>query len=125
MPEAQFHLTGNKNIQLWLKGGVGIAWLTKHYDAIDNPTNNVIASSINNCSTISLRLKIKMNPKNNLVLGSSFTHSSTGDVRMPNLGINIPAAEISFQYFFSEVKKENFNQLPVKIQKRKLNGEVR
>lgn len=119
VPDVQFRLAGKENIQLWLKGGVGIAWLTKHYDAIENPTNNVIASSINNCSTISLRLKVKMNPKLNLVIGSSFTHSSTGDVRMPNLGINIPANEICLQYFFHPVYETAFNETSLTTEKRK------
>ncbi len=119
IPNVQFRLAGKKNIQLWLKGGVGLAWLTKHYDASANPTNNVIASSINNSSTVGLRLKINVTPKVQLILGSSFTHSSTGDVRLPNLGINIPTADFGVQYFFNPVRISEFNHNALQTEKRK------
>lgn len=119
VPNVQFRMAGNKNIQLWLKAGVGLAWLTKHYDALQNPTNDVIASSINNSSTVALRLKVKSSPKVSLVFGGSFTHSSTGDVRMPNLGINVPTADFGILFSFSPLKKESFNHDSLQIQKRK------
>ena len=119
VPNVQFRLAGKKNIQLWLKAGAGLAWLTKHYEALQNPGNNVIASSINNSSTLGIRLKIKTTSKLNFVLGSSFTHSSTGDVRMPNLGINIPTVDIGFQYSFSPKRYESFIHDSASIQKRK------
>ena len=119
IPNVQFRLAGKKNIQLWLKGGVGLAWLTKHYDALENPSNNVIASAINNSSTVGLRLKATVTPHLQLVLGSSFTHSSTGDVRLPNLGINIPTVDFGIQYFFSPVKISDFNHEVLQTLKRK------
>lgn len=119
VPNVQFRMAGNKNIQLWLKAGVGLAWLTKHYDALQNPTNDVIASSINNSSTVALHLKVKASPKVSLVFGGSFTHSSTGDVRMPNLGINVPTADFGILFSFSPLKKESFNHDSLQIQKRK------
>ncbi len=119
VPNVQFRLAGNKNIQLWLKAGVGLAWLTKHYDALQNPTNDVIASAINNSSTVALRFKIKASPKLSLVLGGSFTHSSTGDVRMPNLGINVPTVDLGILFSFSPLNNELFNHGSIPIQKRK------
>ncbi len=119
VPNVQFRLAGKNNFQLWLKGGVGLALLTKHFDATSNPTNNVIASAINNTSTLGLSLKVKVSPKIGLVIGSSFTHSSTGDVRLPNLGINIPTLDFGIQYSFSALENESFNFDSLHIQKLK------
>lgn len=119
IPNVQFRMAGKKNIQLWLKGGVGLAWLSKHYDAQDNPTNDVIASAINNSSTVSLRLKVNASPKIQLVLGGSFTHSSTGDVRLPNLGINIPTIDFGVHYSFQPLKISSFNHDALQTEKRK------
>lgn len=119
VPNVQFRLAGNNNFQLWLKGGVGLALLTKHYDVVNNPLNNVIASAINNASTLGLSLKVKASPKMFLVMGSSFTHSSTGDVRLPNLGINIPTLDFGIQYSFSAFNNESFNRDSVQNENRK------
>ena len=117
VPNIQFRLVGNKKLQLWLKAGVGLTWMTKHYDVLENPTNNVIASSINNASTIGLRLKIKATSKINFVIGTSVTHSSSGDVRMPNLGINVPTTDIGIKYSFSSLKKEPLKYDSLQMQK--------
>ena len=119
VPKVEFRLVGNKDLQLWLKAGVGIAWLTKHYDALENSTNNVIASSINNSSSLGLKINIKANSKLSFVIGSSFTHSSTGDVRMPNLGINIPTLDFGFHYSFTKNEKGPFIRDSLTSQKRK------
>lgn len=119
VPKVEFRLVGNKDLQLGLEAGVGIAWLTKHYDALENSTNNVIASSINNSSSLGLKINIKANSKLSFVIGSSFTHSSTGDVRMPNLGINIPTLDFGFHYSFTKNEKGPFIRDSLTSQKRK------
>ncbi len=119
IPNIQFRLFEHKKIQLWLKGGVGLTWLTKHYDVLLNPSNNVIASSINNSSTAALRLKYKAGSKTMLVIGTSITHSSTGDVRLPNLGINIPTFDLGIQYSFAALNKVVFAPDSLNTKKRK------
>ncbi|HAP01945.1 MAG TPA: hypothetical protein DCQ93_08490 [Bacteroidetes bacterium] len=104
IPNMQLKIFGNEEISFWFKGGVGLAYLTKHYDALTNPTNNVIASSVNNASTVAFHFRMQANKSLLIVAGASFTHSSTGDVRLPNLGINIPTVDIGVEYFFRNQK---------------------
>ncbi|GDX47735.1 hypothetical protein LBMAG25_05530 [Bacteroidota bacterium] len=80
----------------------GIALLNKHYDVLSNPENNVIASSINNITSLGVRYQLQCSPKLALSTSATFTHYSTGDARLPNLGINIPAISIGGVYYLTK-----------------------
>jgi hypothetical protein len=83
--------------------GTGVAFLTKHYDVIKNPTNNVIATGVNNITSFGFRARYKLSERWHVLGGVSFTHYSTGDARLPNLGINVPALKLGAAYTFHPV----------------------
>ncbi len=98
MPNIELMLLSTRQFSLHFRTGSGIAFLSKHYDYVQNPTNNLIGSSINNITSFSLSADWRVTNKLSLFAGGSFTHFSTGAVRIPNLGINIPAWNIGFKY---------------------------
>ncbi|MFI5134610.1 MAG: hypothetical protein ACHQD9_02035 [Chitinophagales bacterium] len=105
LPFIEIPIAGGKNLITGAKGfsasfrmGTGFALLTKYYDPVENPTNNVIASMGNNITQFVFAAQYKASDELTFTLGGSFTHYSTGAVRVPNLGINIPAARIGIRY---------------------------
>ncbi|MBX7108503.1 MAG: acyloxyacyl hydrolase [Chitinophagales bacterium] len=90
-------LRGNR-LMLRLRIGTGIAFLSEHYDYNDNPTNNVIASTLNNVTSLSLGGSWHFTQHFSLMAGGSLTHFSSGAVQTPNLGINIKAVNAGIRY---------------------------
>jgi hypothetical protein len=80
----------------------GVAFLPKHYDVIRNPDNNVIACTVNNISSFGLRFQTQLFKQGAFSASATFTHYSTGDARLPNLGINVPALSLGYVYYFKE-----------------------
>ena len=110
MPYLLFPIITKNDFQLSIRAGSGIAWLTKHYDVIKNSDNNVIASSINNITSIGLRARYKISKNSSLNLGTSFSHYSTGDARLPNLGINVPALNLGYTYLIKSYSEETIKR---------------
>jgi hypothetical protein len=105
LPFIEIPIAGGKNLISGSTGfsasfrvGSGLAWLTKHYDVVENPTNNVIASSVNDITQFTFTGQYKASDEFTFTIGGSFTHYSTGAVRVPNLGINIPSARFGIRY---------------------------
>lgn len=82
--------------------GIGLAYLTKKYNRLYNPTNNVIGSTVNNCTALRLGLEWKLSPRLKLLTEGSFTHFSNGRTRAPNLGINVGAFGAALSYQFNK-----------------------
>lgn len=97
MPNIGF-IHKKKYFDLITRIGVGLSYLNKPFHRIYNPTNNVIGSHINNITMLMFALAWK--PSSNLQLQAnfSFTHFSNGKVKLPNLGINVPAIGATFTY---------------------------
>ncbi|HUM46187.1 MAG TPA: hypothetical protein PLD84_04615 [Chitinophagales bacterium] len=98
MPNMDIPLIQGKQLSLNFRVGCGIAFLSKHYDYVTNPENNVIASTVNNITSLAMSGKWQFSSPFTLMAGGSLTHFSTGAVRTPNLGINISAWNIGFRF---------------------------
>jgi hypothetical protein len=90
----------NRDRHLSIKSqvGTGVAYLTRHFDQFDNPTNNAVGSSINCVLHLKLRGEAQLTPKFKVHLGGAFTHFSNGGARLPNLGVNIPSVEMGVRW---------------------------
>ncbi len=98
MPNIELLLLSTQRFSFHFRTGSGLAFLSKHYDYVQNPTNNLVGSSINNISFFSFSGNWLATDKLSFFAGGSFTHFSTGSVQTPNLGINIPAWNIGIKY---------------------------
>ncbi|RYY29994.1 MAG: hypothetical protein EOO04_05875 [Chitinophagaceae bacterium] len=78
--------------------GAGIGWVEKIYDKNTNYKNLMIGSHLN--ATISLRVQREWEimRKLSVNVGINFTHLSNGAIRLPNLGLNIPAISAGLRY---------------------------
>ena len=88
--------------------GSGISFLDRHYDILENPTNNAIGSGFNNMTQFRLNAGARLHPNWWLRAGGSFTHYSNGASEMPNLGINIPALFLGLKYVPGPLEEQDF-----------------
>ncbi len=98
LPSLTFY-TRTKHFNVHYRIGAGLGYFTKHYHAINNPTNNVIGSPFNNITAFQLGIETNFNAPWQLMGTLSFTHYSNGRVQMPNLGINVPGYGLLLRYY--------------------------
>lgn len=103
MPQVFIPVFRREPFQLDVKLGAGVAFLTKHFDIVKNPRNNVIATGVNNITSVGLCARYDVTPRWSVLGGASFTHYSTGDARLPNLGINVPMLNLGAAYTINPV----------------------
>ncbi len=87
-PGFRFTLKKWNKTGLYLHYATGIAYLSKKFNPINNPSNNAIGSNYNNMSRLKLGFERVLTRDLNLLLGFSFNHFSNGLTRSPNSGIN-------------------------------------
>lgn len=97
-PYAKIWILRRKVVDWYFRMGIGLAYLNKPYHVIDNPTNNVIGSKINNITQLSMGFDFKIRPELSLFTGLNFTHFSNASFQTPNLGINYVAFSTGFRY---------------------------
>jgi len=116
-PYISFPVVHKEKYKFQIRLGSGIAYLTKSYDVIDNPNNNVIGSHINDITQLKFINNIKLNDRWNLLAAFAFTHFSNGNVQKPNLGINVLSGNIGVQYVPND-KPQKFDCDTTAYQKR-------
>ena len=101
VPELHFSLARYKKLLLNMQFGTGVAYLTKQYDAIDNPNNNAIGSNLNNTSSLKFGIEYPWNDRLTTSLSTGIVHFSNGLSSSPNTGINIYGASLNVNYKFN------------------------
>jgi hypothetical protein len=84
--------------QLGLRFGIGMAYLTKPYDVLTNPTNNAIGSNKNAGVFFELNHRWQLDKYWQLRSALSFIHYSNGANQLPNFGLNTPALVLGARY---------------------------
>jgi hypothetical protein len=108
-----------KNLCLDFKFGYGVAYITKKYDKITNPTNNAIGSHVNSKAVFKIELN-KFTTNYHFGLGLELSHYSNGAIQHPNLGLNSFAIYANMGYNFS--KRKVFDSQEAKRNKTKLSS---
>lgn len=111
-----FHLTPYRKATLNFKFGIGLGYLTKKFDRLENYKNIVIGSHIN--ASMDLRYEFKYILTRNIMISSGIgiTHFSNGAFKTPNLGVNIPTVNAGITYYLDN--KNSF--IPIKTDSIKL-----
>ena len=105
-----------KKLKSYFEISTGFAYLTQHFDRLNNTTNNAIGSHWNNAIQIQFGTRYSINSQWTLKGAGVLSHFSNGGAKLPNLGINIPTIMIGINYtpkpfiqtdyIFHETKKE-------------------
>ncbi|MFN0201155.1 MAG: hypothetical protein ACKVTZ_06515 [Bacteroidia bacterium] len=97
-PHFSQNLWCKKKVDIQYRLGTTLAYASKPYHFVNNPTNTVIGSKINNYSFAELRFLWHLSPQSNLLTAFHVGHFSNGNTSIPNLGINIPAFAVGYEY---------------------------
>ncbi len=103
VPNLAFETHNKKRWSLQTRFGLGFTYFTTHYNAINNPTNNVIGSKVTNLTFLTEDLNYKLSKQININVGISIFHSSDGHYQLPNLGANVPSLNIGIRYYLKPV----------------------
>lgn len=90
----------------------GAAYLTKHFDIIDNPQNLAIASHLNMYLDFSLQSSIPLTKKILLTNAVRFTHCSNGKIESPNKGLNAVSGSIGILYHIKDIPNPVYVEPP-------------
>ena len=106
LPEITFFPLGKKGlVSPMFTIGTGLAYIDRQFDVVENPDNNSISSRINNATSIGLGLGIRLKERHQIRLRGRLTHFSNARFKAPNLGINVLAVEINYQYTWAGSKE--------------------
>jgi len=98
-PFINFPLAGaGKKLNLDMQLGWGVGWLTRKFDPIENHKNNAIGSHLNGCMHLGVGADYQCTESIMLEAGFGIDHFSNGSVSLPNLGLNIPVAQIGAHF---------------------------
>jgi hypothetical protein len=111
-PHFNFKLLGQNKIQWRMRTGIGLGYVQKPFDSEENFKNIAIGSKLNIYFSIVSEIEIKLLERLGILLGASFSHFSNSSYQKPNLGINVPAADVGFCYRFGEKKVRDFTPEP-------------
>jgi hypothetical protein len=103
-PYINYPIIRNKRHELNLRVGIGLAYLTKSFDRLENYKYIAIGSHLNAAVNMMAEYRWRFNPRMNAAFGVAFMHFSNGSTKTPNYGMNTPSVNLAFAYRLS---KEN------------------
>jgi hypothetical protein len=118
-PHLTFDLIQRKRFNIHLRVGAGFAAVTKHYNPQNNPSNNVIGSTLNNVTALRLGFNGPISPNWSWTAAGAFTHYSNASSQSPNLGINVVSGQLGLRYTPTPLRPTDYlynkEQLPEKL----------
>jgi hypothetical protein len=94
MPFINFPLYRHKNLMAGFRLALGLGYLTKPFDRIENYKNLAIGSHLNAAVNLMLEARYQLNYYLTLTGGISLQHFSNGSLKLPNFGLNIPLLNV-------------------------------
>ena len=82
IPYVKFWLLRRSKVDFYSRIGFGLGYITKPYDRVNNPTNNVIGSKLNNCTQFSFGLDYKVDRRLSIftLIKEGTPHMHDGDM---------------------------------------------
>lgn len=103
-PYINYPVVRNRKQELNFRVGLGLAYLTKRFDRLENYKYIAIGSHVNAAVNLMAEYRWRFNPRMNVSVGVAFMHFSNGSTKTPNYGMNTPSLNLAFAYRLS---KEN------------------
>jgi len=95
---SEFTLFSTNKMQSFINVGFGLSYLNRPFNPDNNYYNISIGSNVNSYLDFSTGLVFNFLPQLNITTGLVFHHFSNGNVKEPNLGINVVSAQIGLMY---------------------------
>lgn len=103
-PYVNYPIIRNTKHELNFRVGLGLAYLTKRFDRLENYKYIAIGSHVNAAINLQAEYRWRFDPRMNFAVGLALMHFSNGSTKTPNYGINTPSLNLAFAYRLS---KEN------------------
>ncbi len=100
-PTVNFPLFSDNKQSINFKVGLGLGYLTKHFDRINNYKNFAIGSHFNIAASLFFEYRRKVSKLITVTTGFGLTHFSNGSMKTPNYGLNILTASVGFSSYLS------------------------
>jgi hypothetical protein len=110
---SKFFLFRSKYVNGFARIGGGVSFLTKTYDYLRNPENNIVASTINKFAQLRLGLEWKVSPYASINTSFTFSHISSSAIKLPNYGINMALGSIGVKVY-PQLKTLEYNCVKTK-----------
>jgi hypothetical protein len=78
--------------------GLGVGYLTKKFDRLNNYKNLAIGGHFNAAISLMLELRYRLNHRITITGGVSLQHFSNGSLKLPNNGLNVPLINLGLAY---------------------------
>ena len=114
-PFINYPLNRNEASQLTFKLGIGLAYLTNHFDPYENYYNFSIGSHLNACANLSFEYRQRITRRLMTVASVGLTHFSNGSTKQPNYGLNTISGALGVAYY---LRKPRINLTPASRPKR-------
>ncbi len=101
-PYVNYPIVRNGKHEINFRVGLGLAYLTKRFDRLENYKYIAIGSHINAAINLMGEYRWRINPRMNVAVGLALMHFSNGSTKTPNYGINTPSVNLAFAYRLSK-----------------------
>jgi hypothetical protein len=98
LPTLQYTFTRKHRFRWYYELGTGLAYITKPYNLVTNPENNVTGSYIDEVVVLRVGYEFALWHKSLLSPSITFIHYSNGSARDPNLGLNIYNIGLTYRF---------------------------
>ena len=88
-------LLSGASTRLFIQHGVGLGYVTRPFDRLNNFRSNAIGSHLNIAFQTGVKLNVHAGRHASVSLGIGLAHFSNGAFKKPNRGLNIPTASLS------------------------------
>ncbi|HHP7241887.1 MAG TPA: acyloxyacyl hydrolase [Cyclobacteriaceae bacterium] len=109
----------HKKIFFSLRPQLGVTYLNKPFDSINNPNNTFYSSTISFLVSLSAAVNVNIAPRWRLNFAANYNHISNGGIKEPNRGMNFPTLSIGVEYLTEAVKFPDYSINRESYQKRK------
>lgn len=105
-PYLNFRLLNKEKLQFIFRTAIGLGYIEKPYDEINNYKNSAIGTRLNLYFNFLGELRWQFHQQFALSIASDFGHFSNTSFQKPNLGINIPSLNAGLYYSFGEKRQK-------------------
>ena len=98
LPTLQYTFSKKNRFRWYYELGTGLAYITKPFNLVTNPENNVTGSDINEVVVLRIGYEFAISRESLLSPSITFIHYSNGSARDPNLGLNIYSIGITYRF---------------------------
>jgi hypothetical protein len=108
---AEPYFRTQKRLNLFVRAGLGGAYLTNPFDEQTNPNNQSYSTSLSFALMVGLGLNYRLTEKLNLRFAAKYNHTSNGGVSTPNKGLNFPSLSLGVNTSLTEITYPNLTKI--------------